>query len=101
MLRTLSPRFRPLLSRSFLTSRCQRNNNKLNPDEIKKWLKVKQEVTRRRAGEVAQNAFANLALLGGKINRISGYEDIEALKAKVTDCGTLMNLILVLILIHI
>lgn len=90
MLRALPPRpsSHPILSRSFLTSRCQRNqNNSLNSQEIRKWLRSKQEETRKRAGEVAQNAFANLALLGGKINKISGYEEIEALKAKVTACG--------------
>jgi hypothetical protein len=90
MLRVLQPRshLHPLLSRSFLISRCQRSpDNKLTPDEIKTWLKSKQDATRKRAGEVVQTAFGNLALLGGKLNKISGYEEIEALKAKVSACG--------------
>jgi Fe-S oxidoreductase len=94
MLRALPSRcqLNPVFSRSFLTTKCQRSpKRRLDSEELKSWLRTKKDETRRRAGEVAQNAFANLALLGGKLNKISGYEDIEALKSKVTACGTLLS----------
>jgi hypothetical protein len=60
-------------------------------DALRKTLSVRTEVLRLRASERAraleQNARLQFGLLGGRVNELTGYNEVERLKREVTERG--------------
>ena len=62
-------------------------------DALRKTLSVRTEFLRSRASERAkvleQNARLQFGLLGGRVNELTGYNEVERLKREVTERGEL------------
>lgn len=60
-------------------------------DALRKTLSVRTEVLRQRASERAkaleQGARVQFGLLGGRVNELTGYNEVERLKREVTERG--------------
>lgn len=56
-------------------------------DRWQRWAEANASALRGRAATVSSAAFASLGLMGRKLNHITGYEEIEALKLQVVDKG--------------
>src|ERR1700761_6525737 len=77
------------------TSRCLREHRSTEPDKkstpsptpLQRWAQQQNNAFRSSWDSLSNAASTKFALLGGKINTISGYEDIEALKTRVSECG--------------
>lgn len=59
---------------------------------IREWLENTAVVFKRRADSLAVTTKLALSKLGSHLNKLSGYEEIEALKEQVTIQGISTNL---------
>jgi len=51
------------------------------------WWQINSALLRSRASDLSTNATAAFQDVGGKLNQVTGYNEIEALKKQVVDIG--------------
>lgn len=74
-------------------SRRQRDDASQSARErLHRWTSLNAAALRARADSISAAAVTKFSQLGGKLNQVTGYEEIEALKRQVVDNGTFVYL---------
>ncbi|KAG8937175.1 sensitivity to high expression protein she9 [Tulasnella sp. 418] len=54
-------------------------------DRLKLWAQLNSTLLRQRASSLTSTASVHLSEVGGKLNQVTGYDEVEALKRKVVE----------------
>lgn len=69
-------------------------------ERMREWTAVTTSIVRQRTDELSTKAKATFAELGPQLNRVTGYEEIEALKKTVVDQGIVVLLCMVIVKVN-
>ena len=82
-----SPPAEPKISKSSESPRLSSQHAEIVKQRIREWTEKTAIVLRNRADDFTATTKTTFSQLGSELNRVTGYEEIEALKRKVVEQG--------------